>query len=660
LIPKTTVAIGLVLTSLGDLQARAADPVQRVELCPRLVNLEGLVGVEYLAGDELVGRADRSAPAGIALRLPGESPKPVNFRNKSERNGFMELTGAHHGSLTLRLKIERVNPSLVKRTLEVTSEQPQRFAVSFAFFPVIEGDYSSFSGIEVKRVLYDTLGGGPEYPGQNGQTFPVAAIHQAGRVLGIVADSPAQWENRCLVVIDPPAKQLSVLNGDGRDPYDLTIKYDKPGTYQYKMDGWQSLAAGQSHRYVTWLFAEKAQSHYDVQLAAHLALANAKGWNGSALEAILRNTSYLLLRRNLMRPEGAYIFISGIGYGWKQWVSDGFYQAIALDDPDKLIAAYHSIFSDRVFYEDNAQYYLIWSVLVKRAGGKLNDDLVRQAYDFLRSHERDGIYYPPAAAFAVDNVSADGSQYKTYMDMLRYQDDDAPASNQGFHCGALLAARELGLPVRKEDVERAIAGYRRMYNDQQQYMPTSLKRQDHIGQDTLYGEALTYAVFGRKLLTDEQVVGHMRTSQKIKTPFGLRVISEADGSLLPGHAGHYMYGGSWFLCDAANYLVARVHGLPSENVDRYLIERLEKELAFAPAFNESINTVTGKPHGHILYSWNSGYWWLRREFRKRLGQTGPDAVEAAIDRKLGVLRDKWGLRLEPNQATLRPAEVSQN
>lgn len=62
----------------------------------------------------------------------------------------------------------------------------------------------------------------------------------------------------------------------------------------------------------------------------------------------------------------------------------------------------------------------------------------------------------------------------------------------------------------------------------------------------------------------------------------------------------------------------------------------------------SISSSTGpKPHGHVLYSWNSGYWWLRREIRKRLGLTGPDPVDAAIDRRFGVVRKDGCLRLEP-------------
>ena len=170
-----------------------------------------------------------------------------------------------------------------------------------------------------------------------------------------------------------------------------------------------------------------------------------------------------------------------------------------------------------------------------------------------------------------------------------------------------------------------------------------------MGQDTLYGATLTYAVFGRKVLTDEQVLSHVGYSERIKPPYGLRVISQADGSLLPGHSGVYCYGGSWFLNDAANYLLACAHGMPAAEVDRLLVERIEREIAQVPAFNESISTVEGHPHGHILYSRNSGYWWLRKEIRRQMGEADEDPVEQAINRHLDVVRNAGVLRLAPDR-----------
>jgi hypothetical protein len=322
---------------------------------------------------------------------------------------------------------------------------------------------------------------------------------------------------------------------------------------------------------------------------------------------------------------------------------------MGLDDAEKTIEALRSVYPGRITYEDNAQYYLIWSVLQKRAGGVNDDNQVRAALEFIRRNERDGLFVHPHTPSAKPPGG-----FKTYMDVLPYPEGDTPASNQGFHCGALMAAKELGLPVTEADIEAAIAGYQGLFNGTRGFMPTSRMQPDILGQDVLYGATLTYAVFGRKVLTDEQVLTHYRTSERVKSPYGLRVISRADGSLLPGHSGAYVFGGSWFLCDAANYLLAGIHGLDSTEVDSRLIDRIALELRHTPAFNEDIDTTTGKPHGHVLYSWNSGFWWLRKEIRRRLGQTGPDPVDAAVDAKLGVVRDGGFLRLEPASATAAP------
>jgi hypothetical protein len=633
----------LLLTALSS-TARA----DVAELHAVLVEKDGVAGIEYRSGDTLVGQSSEAAPAGVELLLPGARAIPVKFRTKTHGTSVIELGPLKVGGLTLRWRIVQKTPSLVERTLEVSADVAQRFSVILPLDIVLEGEYASFSGPEKARVFCDTVRGAAKV-----ETFPVAMLRTSRNVFGLAADSPGLWENRCQVLLDPPARRIAVVTGDGRAPYPLVIKppEDARDTYQYLMDGWQSLAAGEKRSFTTWVFASPARNHYDAQVAAHLAVANAKGWNSSVVETILRNTSLFLLRRNLAldansQPrEGRYIFISGPGYGWKQWVSDGFYTAMGLDDPEKTIESNRAVFWTRMDYEDNSQYYLIWAVLMKRAGGTINLPLVRKAYEFLRRNEKDGLFVPPPLA-----GSPNSKGWKTYHDVLPYDDDDSPTSNQGFHCGALLAAKELGLDVTDEDIDRSINAYRSLFNDQCGFMPTSRKMRDTLGQDTLYGATLTYAVFGKKLLTNEQVLAHHRTSEKVKTPYGLRVISAADGSLLPGHNGVYCYGGSWFLNDAANYLLAGVHGLPAAEVDARLAERIAQEIVHVPAFNESISTLTGNPHGHVLYSWNSGYWWLRKETRRRLNQTGADAVGATIDARLGVVRENGVLRLEPDKA----------
>lgn len=576
----------------------------------------------------------------------------VKFHAKTEIGGVLTLNKGKAIGLEISDSYRTITPGLIERTVTLKAETDQRYYLDFGWDVQKTGSFYSFMGEEKSTVNYTPGCPGTEFGNPEGwQTFPFLGVRNGDKLYGILGDTPGMWENRSFMKFDQENKRLSLCNGDGSMKRTVLFPFNMDATsvYRASFDGWQHIEQGEIQSWKTWIFSSDVKSLYDVQLAAHLALANAKGFNNSGIEAILRNTSYLLLRRNLLRPESDYIFISGVGYGWKQWVSDGFYMSRGLDDPKFDKEAQAAIFYERLDYEDNAQYYLIWSLLVKRAGGQPDMRTVARAYRFIREHEKDGLYIPP-------RLKPELKCFKTYHDQLNYEDDDAPSSDQGFHCGALMAAKELGFPVTDAEIENAKKGYRRMFNPIGGYMATSLLQQENIGQDALYGEVLTYAVFGKKLLPDEMVKTHLETTMRIQSPYGMRVISKANGDLLDGHSGVYTNGGSWFLNDGANYLDGLIHGMDPKWVDEHLIWRMEKELAFMPAFHESISTVTGKPHGHHLYSWNSGYWWLRREVRKNLGMTGSDPVDQQMDKALGVTHINGFLKLDPAGATLRVKE----
>ena len=575
----------------------------------------------------------------------------VSFKEVEGANRDLTFRGGAAPGLVINQSFRSIYPGLIERTVTVTAEADQRYFLDLEWKAVGTGAFYSFLGEEPSTKRYSPGCGGPEFKEQSSQTFPMAGYREGDIFYGVIGDTPGLWENRSFLKFDVERRALSIATGDGSPKRVISIPRELDATTDYRatFDGWQHIESGETQEFKTWIFSAPVKSLYDIQLATHLALANAKGFNQSALEAILRNTSYLLLRRNLLRPESDYLFISGVGYGWKQWVSDGFWMSRGLDNAKIDAAAMAAVFFERLNYEDNSQYYLIWACLVKRDGGDVDPRTLRRAYDFIRAHEKNGLYIPP-------RLMPDKLIAKTYHDQLPYDDDDAPSSNQGFHCGALLAAKELGFPVTNEEIELAIEGYIHMYNKVGGYMATSLKQQEHVGQDSLYGEVLTYAVFGRKLLPDDVVRSHLETSVRIQSPYGMRVISKANGELLDGHSGSYVFGGSWFLNDGANYLDGLIHGMDPVWVDKQLMWRLEKELAWMPAFHESISTVTGKPHGHHLYSWNSGFWWLRREIRKRLVLSGPDPLEAALDKRLGVIQRDGQLILDPAQATLRPSD----
>ncbi|HUW60491.1 MAG TPA: hypothetical protein VMZ06_05750 [Candidatus Bathyarchaeia archaeon] len=590
------------------------------------------------------------APFGVAFTVvqpQGKTQVRMERGSGQPLSDPLALTGSTLG-LQFSETWRRINPRLYERAIRVTATADSRYYLDMSWHIPAADSFHTFIRREEKSQMYSPSCTGPGFDDNSWQTFPMVGGRAGDVFYGVIGDSPGLWENRSFMGCDVDQKTITLANGDGSARRMIMIPFEVDATniYRTRFDGWQHIEAGDTQTWTSWVFASPVHDQYDIQLAAHLALANAKGFNDSALEAILRNTSYLLLRRNMMRTESDYIFISGVGYGWKQWVSDGFWMSRGLDSPQFDAEANMAVFFERVNYEDNAQYFLIWSHLVKKAGGTPDPRTVARAYQFIRKNEVDGLYIPP-------RLSPDKAYMKTYHDQLPYDDDDAPSSNQGFHCGALMAARELGFDVTDADIQKAKDGYARMFNDQGGYFATSIKQQDHVGQDSLYGEVLTFAVFGEKCLPDDLVRRHLETTMKIQSPYGMRVISMANGDLLDGHSGVYVYGGSWFLNDACNYLCGLIHGMDAQWVDDQLLWRLEKELAYMPAFHESISTVNGKPHGHHLYSWNSGFWWLRREIRNRLGMTtahergGTDPLAQRLDDLLGVKQTDGWLSLDP-------------
>jgi hypothetical protein len=582
------------------------------------------------------------AASPVLIEFPSQPVRSIR-PGAAERNfDTLRADFPKAGPLAVRQVLRELGPQLLERSIEVFADADTVFNIELPYeFPAADSFYSWRSKVTTRLTLVQDVDehGKPPAGGAT-QLLPFAGAVEKGNLTGALGDCPAFWENRSQQIIDPGAHRVSLRTGDG-SPARLvaTIPGDSSGHYRGELDGWQHIRAGQLRRFRTWLFNAAAPSLYAIQLAVHHALASALRHGDSDLTAILRNTSYFLVRRNLFRPESRYIIISGVSYGWKEWVSDMAMAGLGLEDPEILAEAVRGIFWNRCNYEDNAQWYLIISALIARAGYHPDGALCRRSLEFICDNQKSGAYVPPVAA----GNAREPLGWKSYMDLFYYADGDSPTSNQGFHCGALMAARELSLGIDDSKIERACRAYAEMFNASGGYFPSSVLRPEVFGGDALYGEAVSFAAFGRKSLPDELVLRHCRHAIKTQSPYGIRVVSKANGDLLeadqygpgnphglpPERAGAYVQGGSWFFCDAGTWLSGLAHGLDPATVDSLLIRRIRDELAHVPAFNESINTRTGEPHGNILYSANSLYVWLRARIRARLGITGADPVDAA-------------------------------
>ncbi len=226
---------------------------------PVIGEMNGKIQVEYWSDDVLVSRSTKTSPAGVTLKIPGGEWRPVEFRLKTQQNGVIELESEKLGALSLRMRIMQKTPSLVERTLEVTADRTQQFTVAFPFEFACEGELASFVGPENNSVVYETFGGAPEYSNIKGLMFPLGMVKAKSGLFGLIADSPGFWENRCLIEFDPALRRVTMMSGDGRNPTEMRIVNDARDQYVGMIDGWQSLAPGETRRFQTWVFADRGR-----------------------------------------------------------------------------------------------------------------------------------------------------------------------------------------------------------------------------------------------------------------------------------------------------------------------------------------------------------------------------------------------------------------
>jgi len=221
-IPYLDRGLGFIAASFGVFLISPKAWAREVPLLPIAGESNGYVTIEYRSGDALIFNSSPSVPVGVELRRPGLALAPVLFSTKRLTGDVIELGPTKMGSLSFRFRIVRKTPSLVERTLEVTAESAQQFALSFPLETAVAGEFASFSGPEKARTFYDTVRGSTKT-----ETFPVVMLRTSREVFGLIADSPGLWENRCQILIDPPARLLTALTGDGRDPYPLSSNHRK-------------------------------------------------------------------------------------------------------------------------------------------------------------------------------------------------------------------------------------------------------------------------------------------------------------------------------------------------------------------------------------------------------------------------------------------------
>ena len=151
----------------------------------------------------------------------------------------------------------------------------------------------------------------------------------------------------------------------------------------------------------------------------------------------------------------------------------------------------------------------------------------RDTLAYVEGNTHDGWYIAPR--------NRPSPNFRSWYDIVSFEDGDALSYNQGLLPCALQAARAIGLSTATSP-EQAIANYRALYLPDGGFFPLS-QRKRFLCVDALVGDALAAVEFGQPLLEDAPVRQHYATLlARAKTPYGFKVTCAEDGSLLPAEA----------------------------------------------------------------------------------------------------------------------------
>lgn len=466
------------------------------------------------------------------------------------------------------------------------------------------------------------------------QPVPLAGLQDDGCVTWLVSDTPGNFANCTTQEFDPANGCVAVCSGDAGA---------RPGFKGMPVRAhYHDVTEASPHRMQAFLLKTPAGSVAGSRLQLYEAITERWSTRGTAglFDAICFGSNYMHLRQNETGYSDIWI-VPGIEYCNKQYTRDAFWQSMIFPlDIDQQ--CYDAVYPARYRYAENAALYLLWSMRIANAGGRVNEERAADALAWLEMHTQYGSFHPPSAR-------KNKMDFRSWYDLVSFEDDDCITYNQGLFAASLKAAEVLGLRPSTE-FEDACAVYRRLYNSEEGFFPLS-RRKNLLCVDALAGDLLGKILFGESLLPAGHVHAHFeRLRRHAWTDYGFKVTCTPDGSYAPadaygaGHmleeafqnpdnAGSYQWGGSWCLYDMLCILDAVARG--ADGAMDVAIKRMRIEFRLGGAYHEHINTLTGEPR-KPGQGWNACVPVLWR----RLINAGlaDDRSLQALDETLGEIR----------------------
>lgn len=362
------------------------------------------------------------------------------------------------------------------------------------------------------------------------------------------------------------------VNEEGQ-PLDFEIKALHIRKYEGKARQYHTAGPSAPAKLRLILFESEASSHREVQIASQVKLAEGLGMNGTEAEKIMYANNQMLtwiVQHDKFEPH----LVPSLNYHPDMYLRDAFWHAAATDDKevseqcwlryaetqhedgqlDTLVMPYY--YRSSRDDNDSTLFFLMWACINQRKyGTRVDRKILEKTFrSIINNHspERDGLYWSRTAGW-LDTIWS--------VDKIR-------SINQGHYAVALQCAKELGLEVLQDEIEKAKNAYRALYDHERQTLKWS-EDEDYISPSVLLGEFLNLWLYNEPILSSEQVINTVERFPVIIR--GVPCICDADGNFFTDENkpwegkynwrdGVYHNGGSWFLYEYLAYAAAARHG----------------------------------------------------------------------------------------------------
>lgn len=425
------------------------------------------------------------------------------------------------------------------------------------------------------------------------EAVPMAGIKKGNNYFILCSDSPFKYNNYTTQEISD--NFVAVSSGDSG----LMPGYQGNCVKEF----YHEITKDAPHDFEVVFLETKAPSHNKLLNKVFMAIDSVWGYNSnSPYKALCFATNYMLLRVNETNYSNIWV-TPGIIYVNKQYTRDAFWQSMMFD-LDIQQECYDAVYEERYKYAESGLFYIIWSYRMKLCGGKINEERLKDACEYVNNNSVDGKY------IASNDTPDHQLAFKCWCDTCSYGRQDVITYNQSLFVCALMCAEKMGITL-NTSVEDAKREYKKLYSEENKCFKFSAEK-GGMSVDGTVGDLLARLYLNEGIIEDKYIIENYKTvSKKSATRYGFKVNADengnypplafymAEGYLYASHndyrlPGFYQWGGSWHLYEMLFNLNGCV--VKADNAEKNSIKRVTDELGKYGTYYEFIDTVTGIPH----------------------------------------------------------------